>query len=436
VDHNDDAATSDHRGGVNTRQRLGINGDVTEGAKFRVELGRGDGQFGKSVSGSGASSSSLQDEQNAILVNNVYLDIVNIYAGIDARLGRQYVGNPGDLVWNISPTDDNNLTFNAIDGLLLQHRHKYVQTDLFFGKMVENETRAGTNQSDLAGTLNNDVNLNSLDLVFPTIVPGGRINAGFLWGEGEDTSQTSDSNRLKTYRVGVNGGVMDNRLTYRAEWFGNDGSNKAPSGVETKYEGSAIDLGLGFNIPEGPGGSWGFNANWLMGSGDDNTSDNKDESFHDFSILGFNTSDRLMGDIFGRSNTLGGGTPLGQGLDSGAQGQGKEIINVGFWFGPKFCPRSTWMFNWYTFNTVEDGANSAGPQEDKFGDEIDLSWMWKHSENVNMVFGYAMLSPDNAITGTSPTAPDDDITQFSAKLNVKWGDKMGGGMQQIDPIAQ
>lgn len=445
------ANASDHRGELVTRQRLGINGGVTEESSFRIELGRNTGQFGKSLATTGGEgqSNNLQQEQENIYINNAYLDIRNIIANISARIGRQYVGNAGDLVWNFSPTDDNHYSIPAIDGVLLQHRGcKLVQTDLFLGKLRENDDRGDTNDGDSSAT-DSDTNLSSLDFVFPNLVPGARLNAGYLWGVQENTDNSSDNNTLKTYRAGINGGVMENRLTYRAEFFQNAGGIDS-SGMEMKYEGNAIDLGLGFNIPEGPGGGWGFNANLLMASGDGDTGDDKDESFHDFSALGSNSSDRLMGDIFGKSNTLGdtfgNGAPLGQGADTswtdgGGQGAGLQVMNLGVSYTPVFCPRSTLSLNWYSFGTSEDGVNSASPNADKYADEIDFALNFRQSANVNWMLGYAMLSPDDALLGQFTTFPvpagtaDDDITQLSMRLTVKWGD-MGGGMTQIDPVAE
>lgn len=441
ADRNDSGAGDDRRGEVNTRQRVGINGDVTENVGFRVEFGR-NGGFGESVTGTNAASSSVHDEISEITLENLYVQIANFYGGISARLGRQYIGNAGDLIWNFAPTDDNNMTFNAIDGLLLQHRASFVHTDLFVGKMRENEDSVSVSSitsTNLNDGASDDVNLNSLDFVFPTIVPNAKVNLGYVWGTAEKSSATSDDNSLKTYRVGINGGLMDNKLTYRAEYFMNDGENEIAGfngGGKTDYEGSAIDLGLGYNLADGPGGSWGFNANIIMASGDDNDADTKDESFRDFTALGFDSSDRLLGDIFGKSNTMGS---LGQGVDTGAEGTGLEVWNLGVTFGPKRCPRSTFSFNWYQFNTSEDSqfnGTTNVDQGDEFGTEFDLNYGFRYSDNVNLGLGYAVLMPEEAIVGvTAPSTPapeDDAIQQLSAKLTVKWGGQ-GGGMQQIDP---
>jgi hypothetical protein len=437
VNKNDDAYGSDHRGGVNTRQRVGVNGQVTDNARFRLELGRGDGQFGRSLAGTSNGSNSIDNETANIRFHNAFIDLSDIYWGISGRLGRQYVGNPGDLVWNISPTDDNSLTFRAIDGLLLQKRTSIVNVDLFLGKAVENDTRSGTNLGDSSSS-DSDINLNSLDVVFPSLVPGAKLNAGYSWGRVEKSSATSDNDSLQIWRVGINGGVRENMFTYRAEFFKNGGQDRMTNGTKVSYEGSAIDLGVGFNAPETQAGSFGVNANWLMASGDDKTGDDKDKSFHDFTEIGLNTSDRLLGEIFGKSNTLsasnpigGKGVPLGQGIDTGSEGQGIDVLNLGLWWTPMFCKRSTLSLNWYKFDTVENGANSAVPNADSYGSEIDAVWNFRHSDNINVALGYAMFSPDDGVVGTTAGTPDDDVTELFSRLTVKWGN--AANMTQIDP---
>jgi hypothetical protein len=168
------APANDHRGDVATRVRVGINAEVTENVTGRLELIRTPRQYGKPVT-------NLNSEQDKLEVHNAYIDIANIMGeGHNLRIGRQYVGNPGDLVWNISPTDDDSLTANSIDGILFQCRTwDFLQTDLFIGKAVEVSTMTSLSQGD--------TNLASLDFVMPTIVPGARVNLGYLWGVSENT---------------------------------------------------------------------------------------------------------------------------------------------------------------------------------------------------------------------------------------------------------
>ncbi len=100
-----------------------------------------------------------------------------------------------------------------------------MHVDLFTGKTTEDDTITGaTTDADRKaglGTEAGDVNLTSLDFIFPTLIPGAKINLGWLMGEDSNTQLASDNNKLRTARLGINGGISDNWITYRAEFFQN-----------------------------------------------------------------------------------------------------------------------------------------------------------------------------------------------------------------------
>jgi len=232
----------------------------------------------------------------------------------------------------------------------------------------------------------------------------------------------------------VRGGVRENWLTYRAEWFGNDGELAG-----NDYEGSALDLGVGLNLTETSIGGFNIAANWLSASGDDNAADSKDESFRDFRALGASSSDRVFGEIFGQSNYLatnvtsigGFSSPIGRGADTGAQGPGLQVLHVGASWMPTFAPKGSVRLDWYSFNTAENrDADTTGTTDnsDKIGSEIDLTLGYKHSDNVGLEAGFAMFSPDDLIATSNSGAKDDDVRKLFGRVNVKWG----GGMTQID----
>jgi len=400
TDYNDSG--NDRRGGANTRVRLGVNATVTEGVLGRVEFTRTGRQYG-------TGATTIAGEENLIQVQNAYIELADIF-GVKAKIGRQYVGNANDLVWYIGPLNDDSLTVNAIDGLALSAGSKYVDVSLFMGKASEDDGLTNTDVDDAAG----DVNLNSLDLVLPTLVPGGKVTLGYMWGVDKNTNASSDNNNLKIYRVGVSGGAMDNMVNYHAEYLMNDGALNGALN-DTDYEGSAIDLGVGVNLKAA--GDLALGINYVLASGDDNTTDTKDESFRDFSALtGSAVSDRFFGEIFGRDNSIAFGGP---GVDTGAQGQGLEVINLSAAFTPEKWSKFSAKLDYYLFNQPEDSVNGANVG-DKIGDEIDLTLGYKHTDNVKMEAGYAMLSPDDAITGVG-AANDDTIQKWFARAIVKWG---------------
>lgn len=410
----DRAPANDHRGNTATRVRLGMNTTVTEGVTARIEAIRDARLYG-------TAATTVAGEEALWRFHNAYVDILDIW-GFNARLGRQFVGNPGDLVWNISPTDDDSLTNNSIDGILLQLRKwEFINVDFFTGKANEDDGIANTDADDTSA--GGDVNLSSLDIALPKFVPGGVINVGYLWGVDSSSAPTNNDNKLTTIRVGIRGGVMENMLTYRAEFFQNGGEfENGANNTKVDYKGNAIDLGIGVNPAETSIGTFGFSANYLMGSGDDNTTDTDDESFHDFSVLGFNSSDRLLGEIFGKSNTLGGGTPRGQGLDATGtrQNGGLTVLNIGASYRPAFAPKHTVKFDWFNFTQTEDSQNGTDIG-DKFGHEFDFTWSYAHTDNVGVDLGYAWLSPDDALVGVGSNIPDEDVTKWFARTKIKWG---------------
>lgn len=432
----------DHRGGVNSRLRVGANATVTEDVTTRIELGRTGGQFGRNLAGTPGASNSIANEANRILVDNAYLDFANMWSW-NIRLGRQYVGEAGDLVWNIGPFQDDNLTTNAIDGIDFKStKWDAVKVDVFTGKARDNDplpsaANRGTDRQNDAAPATGDVNLSNINVSLPTIIPGGKINVGYLWGV-QDISDTGTppaivpggSNRLTIYRVGVNGGVQENKVTYRAEFLQNGGQNTIGlAGSKVNYKGNAIDLGVGFNTGETPAGSFGLSADFTRASGDKDATDKDDKSFRDFLALGIVSSDRYFGEIFGKSNAISN-VPLGQGLDTNNQGAGKQIFHLGVIYKPTTLPKTWASADWYKLDAAEHSRVLAagGPSVDtgnSYGDEIDLAIGYRHSDNVGMEGGYAMLNPGEALAGFGGTAKNtgtkDNITKLFGRVKVKWG---------------
>jgi len=420
---------NDHRGETSTRVRAGMTAKVTEGVSGRVELVRDPKLYG-------TPATSVFTEELLWRFQNAYVDFDDIW-NFKARLGRQYVGNPRDLVWNISPRNDDSLTTNSIDGLDVTRKWDMVTLDVFTGKAFEFDNNpARTDNVTPIG----DVNLDNIQLTFPTIIPNGSLGVGFLQGDQSNTAAVGDNNHLKIARVGANGGLMENMITYRAEFFQNFGQfngggiNGSGTPTDLKYKGNAIDLGVGYNTPETQVGSFALWGNFLQASGDDNTKDDQDKSFHDFSALGVNSSDRLLGEIFGKSNALGGGfKPLGQGLNtsdvtgtapkSSTQGQGLQVVNIGGRLKVARMPKLWVRLDYWMFQRVKDSVNTGVTNVNvgkKFGNEYDLTIGYDHSDNVMFEGGYAQLKPDDALTGVGATNQD-TVKKLFARAKVKWG---------------
>jgi hypothetical protein len=232
--------------------------------------------------------------------------------------------------------------------------------------------------------------------------------------------------------------------TYRAEFlqnmgqFAGAGLNGAGLTDDLTYQGTAIDLGAGYNGPSTPNGTFGLWGNFISASGDDDVTDNKDKSFHDFSVMGVRSSDRLFGEIFGKSDVMGGATltPRGRGVNSSdvtgvvapayaaTQGPGLQVINIGGLYKPTFVEKMWARLDYYTFKRDKSSIKTAAGTNvnigSKYGNELDLTLGYDHSDNVKFEAGYAQLTPDEALTGVGATNKE-TVTKLFARANVKWG---------------
>jgi len=429
VDFADGQTPNDRHSDVDTRVRVGINMSVTDEVAGRLEFTRTGSRYGRNFAGSAGGANSIADEESNILINNALVALM--LWDWNLRIGRQYVGEENDLVWFIGPRSDDILSVDAIDGFDFRRKWDKLGLNVFLGKAQENNAQGNANDI-------NEVSLKNLMLSF-MLSEIMRLHVGGIWGSNSNTNATSDSTKLTIYRAGINGGLNENFLTYRAELLMNAGEDLL-GGTKTKFKGNALDLGVGVNLPESGAGQIGIGGSFLMASGDDDGDDNDDESFHDLRRVNVLSSDRYYGEIFGRSNVMG--TP-GLGVDTGAasaagnnQGPGVTIINLNATFKPAFAPKWWTRLDFYDFSASEDSQTVGGLDTDigDFGREIDLMFGYRHSDNVGFEGGFAMFTPDDALTGGG-TAKDDDVTKWVARMKLAWGGR-GGGMTQIDPVAK
>jgi hypothetical protein len=409
-DQSDGQSPDDRHSDVDTRTRLGINMQVTEGVDGRIEFVRNGTRYG-------TGATNLSSEESLIDLQNLFINLM--VWNWSWRIGRQYVGDEGDLVWNIGPRSDDILRVDAIDGVDIRRQWDKFSLDAFAGKATENNAQGGTSEIG-------ERSLKNLMFGF-TGVPNNKIWVAGTWGYNSNGSNTSDSTKLQIYRAGIKGGINENFFTYRGEVLMNTGEDLSNTVLippldnrKIKFKGRAFDVGAGVNLAETGAGQISLGADYTMASGDDDATDADDDSFRDLRAVGVLSTDRYYGEIFGRSNGLSF-VPVGQGLDTGSQGTGLTILHANVLYKPSWATKSWWRFDWYDFSATED--QNVGD----YGTEFDLTAGYRHSDNVGFEAGYAMLMPDDQITGGA-AAPDDNITKLFARLKVGFG----GGMQQID----
>jgi hypothetical protein len=185
-----------------------------------------------------------------------------------------------------------------------------------------------------------------------------------------------------------------------------NGGQQNAGATKTKFKGSLLLLTAYW---KGEDNAYGVHADFASASGDD-TADTNDKSFHDIA------GDYRWGEILSNDNVA----DVGVGFDSGAQGPGLNIVKIGGHYVLPVVDKKVSLHADYIMAKTSKSVTLAGGTSKKIGNEIDLAVKYKHSDNVMAKVGYAMLSPDDVLTGGG-SAQDDQVSKAFAKLLVKWG---------------
>jgi hypothetical protein len=422
TDGNDTA--KDTRGATATRIRIGLNAELGEGVKARVEALRNSQSGGAVVQygDSAVGGDTVAAEEGAISFENAYIDLENFLQLDSFRLGRQYGGRTGDLLVYYGPVDDDSLTVTALDGLSVSKKFGKITAMFGTGKVAEDDAVANTDAGDVTG----DTNVSWITIGSDEIVPNLKVplELGFYSGTANLGPTIADNNNLTILDLRASTMLMDDKVALGLEFAQNGGQKNGtgPGGSATNYKGTALLLNASYEAKEE---GWGAHFGYATASGDDPSGSNPtadDDAFHDFRTIGWAVSDYRYGEIMSNSNTAAAATALiGAGLDTGALGTGINVMNIGGKYKLPVWDGKVWaMADYYTASVNETAAGI----DDGVGSEIDLALKYMHSDSVTAKIGYATFTPEkgllNAYAG-SANLPDDAVTKLFAKLMVKWG---------------
>jgi len=381
---------ADYENGANddkideTRSRVlvGISAQVSEGVRGKILLSKNNRRYGEGSETVAGWGSAL----NKVLVENAYLVIDDFIDIFKLTLGRQFYGEKGDLVLYYGPTSDDNLIVFALDGLKAEASVGPVGICLISGKVIENAWAVPSTDEDLAGIiLNTDDVLEGLNL------------SAYAYNS-VDKSAGGIANRDDLRVLGLKAGFeipQVEGLKAKAEYAMNAGPDK--SGATTvNYTGNALFLSAsydGLNVA----GELGVSAEYASASGDDATTNDKNEAFTPIN------PDLRYGEIW--ANSLGnvGITDC-------------SIMKAGVSWLPDFEERLSAKLCYLTFTENEVTAG----QKDDWGSEIDLKIGWKQSDSVSLELILAQLTPGDALKNALGVTTDDPINKLSARLKVSF----------------
>lgn len=369
---NDDAVSE-----TRSRLLLGLDAPVSEGVAGKILLSKNNRRYGTAEESAGSAQWQI-NIKNAYLVLDDFLDILKV------TLGRQFIGEQGDLALYYGPTQDDNLSIAAVDGLKAEATFGSIDMAFLNYKLAETGAAISTDV-DLAGVvLKSGKLLSGVDL--------GAYAYQKIDRSGGKTQVDRDDLRILGIKANAEIPAVEG-LRAKAEYAMNAGPDK--SGAATvNHSGNALIIGVsyeGLNV----GGPLKVSVESAAGSGDKVSAD-KDEDFESVS------SDLRYGEIW--ANSLGN-----VGITD------RNIIKVGFGWDPDFSNRLSASLDYLTFTESEVASGA----KDDWGSEIDLKVKWQQSENVALEIVAAQLMPGDAMTGGG-TNPNDPIAKLAANLKVSF----------------
>ncbi|MBI3550386.1 MAG: hypothetical protein HY078_15200 [Elusimicrobia bacterium] len=421
-------AFNDRRGGTNTRVWLGMGWDLLDDVHARATVRKTDRSWGD-PGGSGQNGTTGQANSQPLfsgggngVANRVYVDEANfkidkVFGRFDSTFGRQYYGDPGDLIIYYGPTSTIGFYSSSIDALRVDTANDWVMFSGIAGKTSgQPVTAAGTNADvDVRGF---NVGVKNLP-VKTNVFVWNQVSHGIgnLGTPPNPAAASGVNDNLWVYGLKLKGEAMGGWLS--ATVASNAGSNRtgltaaaaaAPTANSSNYIGKALLVDAGYKADiNGVGGftPW-LNFGW--GTGRSSTIEGRNEGFTSIN------SDYRPGVIYGRFSGAG---PLGAtssvamlapgGVVANSPGLNNKVIwGVGLKANPAALNKLTAGLSYwdFRFQRATSGTFVGGPPalgNKHIGSELDLQFDWKHSDNVMFDVGMAHFMPGGFVNESLQT---------------------------------
>ncbi|MBI3564564.1 MAG: hypothetical protein HY079_05135 [Elusimicrobia bacterium] len=408
---NPQASGRDHVGSAFTRTMLKVDWDLLDDVHARISVVKGDNKNG-TPRPYGGNSQTVQNAALATpLVTEANVKIDKLFGFADTTIGRQYYGNPGDMVVYYGPRDNYGLGVDAIDAFRFDWNGEKVGLTGIAGK-IDGANGLGTNVAsvDLRGLV---ANIKANDMA---------SGSAYIYNkETHNTSATGsgafDGKNDFLWVLGVKGKLATGGLTVNGEIAKNLGQNRAGGTpyVDASYSGWAMLLNAAYKLDLNnvgaitPWGEFGF------GSGRSRSNTNHNDGWVDIN------SDYRPGGIYGRFDSDLGSTPANSIAQAGLSN--RTIYGFGVKATPASLAKLTVgaQYYHYAFSRTSTFTTPASIVQfpRSIGTEYDVTAEWKHSENVGLkltlgsfqpgAYIYAKRQPNAAVSPATLAALDTTI---------------------------
>lgn len=388
----------DYTAETNYRVMLGGSFDLLDDVHGRLQLDK------NALQGSG--SGSITSVEGSTFFDNAYVKVDKVFNHVDLTVGRQFYGDPNDLVIYFGPQNDSILSITSLDAFRADADIMGVaKFQGIAGKLADNGSQTSVAAEPNPANSNSDTDVWGGEINTDKVIPGGNLAVYYYTAQiKEEANALLGNNTLGVYGLRINGDIKPiGGLGYNAEIIGNDGRNNGAAGTPA-YDGDAYSLGLnyGHDIAAMPARA---HIDYSYGS-------------HNFAAV---APGRRFGIIWGEFTN----TALDPSVVNGVGGAGVsnlKVLDGGLGVNP--IEKLGIDLNAYRFMYDTTGANPANVTGNKndltsAGTEFDLILTWKHSQNVSFDVNAAIFDPGDALQNIGGT-PTDPITELGADMKIKF----------------
>lgn len=449
-----DDSNNDRIGSAVTRSWVSLMWDLLDDVHAKVLLRKNNRQWGQTAAaavntgGQGAGGSEAVGAggiQADTFVNEAWFKIDKLMGHVDATVGRQFYGEPGDLIAFWGAKNSYGLPVTAIDAFRADASNDWMNFTGLAGRWIQAGAGAGFTRSDA-------IDVRGIDIAWKMLPV--KVNT-FIWNRVDQSAVANPLGQAPTQAnaTGLNDFLWVYGLKVKGEAMGgwvqataaaNNGQNRLGGAAgcvaagcpaqSRNYIGKALLFDAGYKLDVNDIAAFTPWLNWGWGSGDREDRSAQNTGFQSIA------SDYRPGVIYGRFASGVGANGLGSGIygdgptfaadfDGNVNSAQAGLTNRIIWgFGLKTTPAALnkltasaayWDFSFQrATHRVADGFVNRANGNRHLGSEIDFQLDWAHSENVMLSGGWATFQPGGYVKEVIRSQNPNPGTQVGAQEGV------------------
>lgn len=431
------ANNNDRTGNAHTRVMLSADWDLLDDVHARVTLVKGGEQGTVATSRLyGQAGQNLQAVSDTVIVQEANVKIDKLASLFDTTIGRQFYGEPGDLIAYYGPRDNYGLNTSALDAFRFDWKGEHMMVTGVAGRMTTpTASTLSTNADSTVDVRGLIASCNQHEMVKPSLyiynrvthATGGLGNTSGSTGFNGANATSGKNDNLWVF--GAKAKIAAGGLTAHVEGAINRGEdrttfvNTGGAARNVSYNGYALLGKVGYKAEVQDVAAVNPWAEFGLGSGDSNFDYKGNKNFQsintDYRPGGiYGRFDQASAEVLNNADTSGSnGSPASNGLSN------RVIWGLGVKATPAAINKLTagLAFYRYAFHRVAPSGAAGLKPSRNIGSEVDVTAEWKHSDNVSLNITLGSFLPGAFIADQrNPNAALNPAQMAAADVKIRF----------------